>query len=182
MGIIDDIFKHNNEFVAEKGYERFENVPATGQRIVVLTCMDARIDALLPSALGLDSSQAMFITNAGGVITHPFGSVVRSLLYCVHVLGVDTILVIGHTECETQYMSAEKMLDCVRASGVDQSSIDMMRYCGVDFDKWLAGVADSDDSVINTVRAVKNHPLMPKNITVCGFLVDNETGKLAQVL
>lgn len=69
------------------------------KKLAVVTCMDTRLIELLPAALGIKNGDAKIIKNADGVITHPFGSVVRSLLIAVYELGVTEILVIGHTDC-----------------------------------------------------------------------------------
>ncbi len=47
------------------------------------------------------------IKNAGGVVTNPFGSVIRSLLVAIIELGVEEIMVIGHTDCGVQHIDSE---------------------------------------------------------------------------
>ena len=61
--------------------------------------MDTRLIELLPAALGIRNGDAKIIKNAGGVITHPYGSVMRSLLVAILELGVEEVMVIGHTDC-----------------------------------------------------------------------------------
>jgi carbonic anhydrase len=51
----------------------------------------------------------------------------------------------------------------------------------VDLDEWLEGFHDTEQSVRNTVAAIKNHPLMPSDITVRGFIIDSATGQLSEV-
>ena len=53
--------------------------------------MDTRLTALLPAALGIKNGDVKMIKNAGGVISHPFGSVIRSLLVAIFELGVEEI-------------------------------------------------------------------------------------------
>ena len=57
--------------------------------------MDTRLTELLPAALGLKNGDAKIIKNAGGVITHPYGSVVRSLLVAILELGVEQVIAAG---------------------------------------------------------------------------------------
>ncbi|WP_232780409.1 carbonic anhydrase [Candidatus Stoquefichus sp. SB1] len=54
---------------------------------------------MLPETLG--------IKNAGGVISHPFGSAVRSLLIAIYELGVEEIFVVGHTDCGVQHIDSQ---------------------------------------------------------------------------
>src|SRR5688500_8117141 len=56
--------------------------------------MDARIDVF--AILGLHLGEAHVIRNAGGRVTD---DVLRSLALSVHVLGVDTVVVMQHTGC-----------------------------------------------------------------------------------
>ena len=59
--------------------------------------MDTRLIELLPAALGLKNGDAKIIKNAGGVITHPYGSVVRSLLVAIIELGVEEVMAVSYT-------------------------------------------------------------------------------------
>ena len=54
----------------------------------------------------------------------------------------------------------------------------MMHYCGIDFRKWLRGFDSVEDSVKETVDMLKNHPLMPKDVMIGGYVIDTETGKM----
>jgi carbonic anhydrase len=63
------------------------------RHIAVLTCMDARIDVF--AALGLQLGEAHVLRNAGGRVTD---DVLRSLALSTHVLGVDTVVVLQHTQ------------------------------------------------------------------------------------
>jgi carbonic anhydrase len=68
--------------------------PRPGRHLAVVTCMDARIDVF--AVLGLHLGEAHVIRNAGGRVTD---DVLRSLALSSHVLGVDTVVVMQHTQC-----------------------------------------------------------------------------------
>lgn len=53
-------------------------------------------------------------------ITNPFDSTMRSLLVAVYELGVNEIMVIGHTRCGVQGMNAEEMLGLMRKRGISE--------------------------------------------------------------
>ena len=73
------------------------------------------------------------------------------------------------------------MIEHMKARGIHQDKIDMIRYCGVDFEKWLYGFGDTEKSVRETVEAIVNHPLIPNDIQVHGFIIDSHTGELTRV-
>ena len=100
--MIDEIMEYNRKFVENKGYEPYLTSKYPDKKLAILTCMDTRLLELLPAALGIKNGDAKIIKNAGGVIVHPYGSVVRSLLVGILELGVEEVMVIGHTDCGVQ--------------------------------------------------------------------------------
>lgn len=59
--------------------------------------------------------------------------------------------------------------------------LDTIRRCGIDLDHWLEGFRDTEESVRRTVDTIRNHPLVPKDVTVRGFIIDSETGELDEI-
>ena len=180
--MIEEILKYNKEFVEQKGYERFLTDKYPNKRIAIVTCMDTRLVELLPAALGLRNGDVKIIKNAGGTITNPFDSAMRSLLVAVYELGVTEIMVIGHTHCGVQGMDSADMQHLMLERGVPASNITLMKHCGIDLDSWLHGFDDTAAAVNETVDLIERHPLMPpEGITVRGYIMDSVTGKLTQV-
>ena len=97
--MIDEILKFNKEFVANKGYEKFITNKYPDKKIAILSCMDTRLTELLVAALGVKNGDVKMIKNAGGIISHPFGSVIRSLLVAIYELGVTDVMVVAHSDC-----------------------------------------------------------------------------------
>ncbi len=179
--MIEEILKHNCEFVAQKGYEKFATSKYPDKKIAIVTCMDTRLVELLPAALGLRNGDVKIIKNAGWTITNPFDSTMRSLLVAVYELGVNEIMVIGHTGCGVQGMNAAEMLHLMRERGVSEEHISLMRHCGIDLDSWLHGFEDTDAAVAETMDLIRNHPLMAQDVKVGGYIMDSLTGELRVV-
>ena len=72
--MIDELLDFNRSFVEQKGYEPYLTTKYPDKKIAIVTCMDTRLVELLLAALGLKNGDVKMIKNAGGVITHPFGS------------------------------------------------------------------------------------------------------------
>ena len=179
--MINEIMEYNKKFVENKAYEPYLTSKYPDKKLAILTCMDTRLIELLPAALGLKNGDAKIIKNAGGVITHPYGSVVRSLLVAIIELGVEEVMVIGHTDCGVQGMDGHEMLEKLVERGIDQQHIDIVRHSGIDLERWLGGFESVESSVHETVRSLKEHPLMPKNVRISGFIMDSATGELTRV-
>lgn len=176
--MIKEMIEYNKKFVQEKKYEKYITSKYPDKKIAILSCMDTRLTELLPAALGIKNGDVKIIKNAGGVVSHTFGSVVRSLLVAIFELGVNEIMVIGHTDCGVQHINSEIMIEHMKKRGVSQERIDLMKYCGVDFEKWLAGFDDVESSVSGTVEFLRDHPLMPKDVSIKGYVMDSTTGEL----
>ena len=129
--MIEQIVEYNKKFVENKGYEPYLTSKYPNKKLAVLTCMDTRLTELLPAALGLKNGDAKIIKNAGGVITHPYGSVVRSLLVAILELGVEQVMVIGHTDCGVQGMDGNELLGELVERGIDKEHIDIVFMCPV---------------------------------------------------
>lgn len=179
--MIEDILSFNKRFVANKGYERYITSKYPDKKLAILSCMDTRLTELLPAALGIRNGDAKLIKNAGGIILHPFGSVMRSLLVAVYELGVEDIMVIAHTHCGACHMNGAAMEEQMRERGISDATLSLVKHCGVDLDHWLEGFHDTDESVRKTVDSIRNHPLMPNDVAVRGFIIDSTTGLLTPV-
>jgi carbonic anhydrase len=68
--------------------------PSPRLRLVILTCMDARVDPV--ALMGLGAGDAHVIRNAGGTVT---GDVLRSLRLSQALGATREIMVIDHTDC-----------------------------------------------------------------------------------
>lgn len=180
--MIDDILKFNKQFVEEKRYEKFITDKYPNKRIAIVTCMDTRLVELLPAALGFKNGDVKIIKNAGATITNPFDSTVRSLLVAVYELGVQEIMIIGHTQCGVQGMDSAHMQHLMKQRGISEQHISLMKHCGIDLDSWLHGFDDTESAILETVDLVKNHPLIPQDIVVKGYIMDSVTGELTPIM
>lgn len=182
MSSLDDILIHNEEFVSSGGYEKFSTNKYPDRGLAILSCMDARMVELLPHALGLKNGDAKMIKNAGALVSHPWGSVMRSLLVAVFELKVTEIMVVAHYDCGMRDMRADSFLRKAHEFHIPDDRITTLRNAGIDLDDWLAGFDDVEDSVRHTVNMIRRHPLMPENVAVHGLVIHPATGKLNLVV
>jgi carbonic anhydrase len=181
MSLIGSILEHNQQFVADRKYEHIARARGPGKKMVVLTCMDARLVELLPPAMNLERGDAKIIKSAGAVVSHAFGSIMRSILVAVYSLGVEEIAVVGHHDCGMTGLSCGRILESATQRGVRPEVIETLAAAGIDLQKWLQGFAHPREGVIGSVELIRRHPLLPKGFPVHGLLIDPETGKLEVV-
>ena len=176
--LIDEILEYNKSFVASKRYDDFRTSKLPDRKLAVVTCMDTRLTELLPAALGVKNGDIKLIKTAGGVVSHPFGSVIRSLLVCIYEMGTEEIAIVGHHDCGMSSLDHNVLAQLMVARGIPEKRLKRLEFYGIDFGKWLKGFDDARESVLQSMRFVLNHPLMPDNILVHGLLIHPITGEL----
>ena len=178
MSLISDILGHNLSFVERREYEPYRTDRFPDKKLVIVTCMDARLVELLPRAMNVRQGDVKLIKNAGAIVSHPFGSVMRSILVAVYELDAAEVAVVGHHQCGMTGLSCARVLDKARRRGVSQDTLSTLHHAGVDLERWLRGFDTVEDGVRGSVGIVRNHPLLPKDVPVHGLIIDPETGKL----
>ncbi|RAP78190.1 beta-class carbonic anhydrase [Paenibacillus montanisoli] len=182
MNKLKDILAFNEQFVANRDYEKYLTDRFPDKKMVIVTCMDARLTELLPKALNLRNGDAKIIKNAGAIVTQPFGNIMRSILIALYELGADEVVVIGHHECGMTGINPEVVIEHMLDSGVSQETVRTLRNSGMHLERWLTGFDNVHDSVERSVGIIKNHPLLPPNTPVHGLIIDPQTGKLDLVV
>jgi carbonic anhydrase len=153
------------------------------RRFAVLTCMDARLDPA--KFAGLAEGDAHVIRNAGGRVSD---DAIRSLVISYKLLGTKEFFVIHHTDCGMVLFNNTIMGDLLSKS-LETAVVDQNGWrdvgqgpgseAGREID-WLT-FTDEDQAVIDDVARIRNHPLVPNNIPIYGYIYDVRSGKLNEV-
>ncbi len=168
--------------MATKKFEQYQTTKFPNKKLVILTCMDTRLVELLHHAMDLKNGDAKIIRNAGAVISHPFGSIMRSILVAVYELQADEVLVIGHHGCGMTGLQSESILAKAKERGLDVDVVETLEYAGIDVKGFLTGFEKVEDNVIHSVDTINNHPLFVRKIPVHGLVICPDTGKLDLVV
>ena len=129
----------------------------------MLTCIDSRIEPL--AMLGLRPGDAKILRNAGARVTP---DVLRSLLLASHLLGVDRLMVIAHTDCRMTG-NEDDMHAAVRdAGGPDTRELDFLV------------TNDQEATVRADVESLRSSGYL-SHVQVGGFRYDVETGLVTQL-
>ncbi|WP_209123939.1 carbonic anhydrase [Alkalihalobacillus sp. BA299] len=178
MTILQTILDHNDTFVKEKKYEKYQTTKFPNKKLVVLTCMDTRLTELLPRAMNLKNGDAKIIKNAGAVISHPFGSIMRSIVVALYELQAQEVCIVGHHGCGMAGLKSSSVLAKAEERGVSMEKVETVSFAGININEWLNGFSNVEESVMHSVQMVKKHPLLPPNTPVHGLVICPETGKL----
>ena len=140
--------------------------------IVALTCIDPRLNPLLPEVLGVPEEQFIWLRNAGNIITSSLSSTMRSLSLACAVKGGKEIVIIGHTDCLVAKTTTMQLIERLRALGIDRNILpdNISEYFGT--------FASERQNVIKAVDLVRHSPIIGPKVPVHGLLVDIHSGKL----
>lgn len=180
--VINQILRYNDAFVSKKEYEKYVTTGLPDKKVVILSCMDTRLTELLPQAMNIKNGDAKIIKNAGAVIAHPFGSIVRSIMVAIYEFDAKDIIVVGHHGCGMSNLNTQHMMDKIRDRGITEEVISTLYNAGINLEEWLKGFSCVEESVKNSVNSIKNHPLTPSDVKVHGLIIDPKTGKLDVVI
>ncbi|SKA02593.1 carbonic anhydrase [Cetobacterium ceti] len=175
---LESILEFNKEFVKNKEYEKYNTTKTPDRKMVVVSCMDTRLTELLPQAMSIKNGDAKIIKNAGGVIIHPFGSAMRSILVSIYEFDVKEVYVVAHDECGMCNLNTSNTIQKMLDRGIDEATINTLYNSGIDVSQWLHGFSCIEESLKRSVSIVRNHPLLPKGIHVHGLIINPVTGKL----
>jgi carbonic anhydrase len=178
VSILSEILDHNARFVERREYEPFRTDAFPDKKLIVLTCMDARLVELLPRAMNLRNGDAKIIKNAGAIVSHPFGSVMRSMLVGVYELLAEEIAVVGHYGCGMTKLSCDRVLEKAVSRGVPRQTIENLGQSGINLHHWLRGFDSPEEGVRQSVAIIRHHPLLPADVKVHGLMICPETGRL----
>ena len=175
---LEEMLKYNREFVEKKEYEKYRTDKYPAKKTAVLACMDTRLTELLPAALGVRNGDIKLIKNAGAIVSHPYGSVIHSLIIAIYELGVEEIWVIGHDDCGMQNVDTAELIETMHRHGI--TDVDIARSDGATggIEKWLRGFHDVREAVIQTSVIIRSHPLIPDDVRVSALIMNPETGEV----
>jgi carbonic anhydrase len=180
--IREEVLRANEQYAQSFGDKGKLALPPA-RRFAILTCMDARID---PAKLaGLREGDAHVIRNAGGRASD---DAIRSLVISYKLLGTREWFVIHHTNCGMELFTDEIMRGLL-ASSLKTASHDGKEWKDTgpgpgsrqgDFIDWLT-ISDQARSIAVDVERIRQHPLVPRDIAIHGYLYQVETGKLVEI-
>jgi carbonic anhydrase len=149
-------------------YARDHEELSSGQArrgLAIVTCIDTRIDPL--EAFGLIPGDAKVIRNAGARVTD---DVLRTLVVATHVLGVERVALIQHTDCGMAKNDQAAIEQLVKERTGQSAE-------GVDF----LTIEDQRAILQTDADRIRGHKLLPAGIEVGEFIFDVHNGALEQI-
>lgn len=157
----EDVLSANRDFAAAFVDDGLPGRAARG--LAVVTCMDSRIEPL--RLLGLQRGDAKILRTAGARVTD---DVLRSLVLAHHLLGVERVVVIAHTDCGMARVTDDEVHATIqRQTGVDSRSLDFQT------------IEDQAVTLRRDVQRIRSLHYLPDEMPVIGTVYDVRTGLLS---
>lgn len=180
--VLNEVLEANKKYTETFGDKSELPIPP-GRKFAIVTCMDARLDPA--KFAGLAEGDAHVIRNAGGRVNE---ETIRSLIISHKLLGTQEWFVIHHTDCGMLTFTNQIMYDLLSES-LDSAAIGENGW----YNPKVGGgsragqyinfqpIQDLEQSVVDDVTYIRNHPLVAKNIPIYDYIYDCKTGKLIEV-
>lgn len=182
MSVLNEVLEANRAYGAEFG-ERANLALPPARGFAILTCMDARLDPA--KYAGLSEGDAHVIRNAGGRASD---DAIRSLVISYKLLGTKEWFVIHHSDCGMEFFTDEIMRGLL-AKSLETAALGAEGFYDVGtgpgspeakYIDWLT-ISEQAQSVTEDLARIKNHPLVPKQIPIYGYIYDVKSGLLVEV-
>ena len=180
--VLQEVLAANQRYAADFGDKAKLAMPPA-RHFAILTCMEARLDPA--KFAGLAEGDAHVIRNAGGRASD---DAIRSLVISYKLLGTAEWFVIHHTNCGMEFFTNDVMRGLL-ASSLETAALTDKGFQDVgkgpgshagEFIEWLT-IRDQEQSVRDDVQRIREHPLVPKNIAIYGYVYDVKSGRLVEV-
>ncbi len=182
MSVLPEVLAANDAYVQSFG-DRGSLALPPARRFAILTCMDARLDPA--KYAGLSEGDAHVIRNAGGRASD---DAIRSLVISYKLLGTKEWFVIHHTDCGMEFFTNDVMSGLL-ASSLETAQLGADGFTDIGkgpgstegrYINWLT-ISHAEESVVEDVARIRNHPLVPRNIPIYGYIYDVRSGRLVEV-
>ena len=166
-----DLLERNRPFAQTFTGGELPIQPRFGQ--LVLSCIDARADPA--HYLGLEVGDALVMRTLGGRVTDGAEQDIAVLANLITLMfGSDgpllDVLIVHHTDCGLERLADEGRRHRIsQISGIDGGVFDAL------------AIHDHDAALETDVLRLRNSKMLPKGVTVSGYLYHHASGELTQV-
>ncbi len=175
MALLEDLLAGNLRYRETVFTKALAGKPSKPRReLAVVACMDAR--AIPERILALEPGDANVIRSAGAVVDD---GVLRSLVAAVHLLGVNTIIHMTHTDCGLRKLAQDPQILAAPLRehlGATLGENELQEVV-----QWIEPIDEGDAHGQESIRRITSHRLIPDDIEVHGLLYDVTTGAVTAV-
>lgn len=150
----------------------------SGGRAAILTCMDARIEPMKLAGPRGRGNDAQIIRNAGGRATE---DAIRSLVLSYQLFGAREWYLVQHSHCGMALLTEDLLREALQKSPRAKAlkiGVPAAREGGP---LHKLALRDQQQSLLADIARIRNHPLVPADVEIHGYMFHVETGRFVRV-
>ncbi|GAB6548605.1 carbonic anhydrase [Bacillus mobilis] len=152
------------------------------KKVLLLTDIEHGIEPIIQQETNIQQENMLTIHSYDSVIVHPYGDIMRSIIIAIYEENVEEIFVVGIEDKATDVVNLQIQRDSIK----NNREIDyLFKNCMPEFSSgslnaWLSGQENVGENIEKSIDMIRNHPLVPSDIKVHGFMIDR-TGEKEMV-
>jgi carbonic anhydrase len=154
------------------------------KKALVITSLQGELDPNILLITKKKRDELIIINTFGGLISQPYGCIIRSIIMAVYYENINEIYVIGEETSHEHSVNAKDLLKIMSDSGIAEKTIETLDYIKVvedNIETWLIGPQDIKEIIKKNIELIQKHPLMPQSINVFGFITNSEAEKFEAI-
>lgn len=151
------------------------------KKVLFLTDIENGLEPILQEVTNTPAEHMLTIQSYGAGISHPYGEIMRSVIFAIYQEDVEEIFVVGTKDKRTSTGNGLTQLETMKDK--IQTLDYLFQNCRPEFlggtvDEWLN---ENNTSIEKSVDIIRQHPLVPSYVKVRGLLVHHKDGKASIV-
>ncbi|MBL1240296.1 MAG: hypothetical protein COB13_000480 [OCS116 cluster bacterium] len=169
MSNMHTLITRNKKFA--KDFTKAELPILPNLRMVILSCVDARVDPA--HIFKLELGEAVVIRNNGGRVTKAAIEEIAGLAAMVAMMDGDKqggfeLVLLQHTQCGAERFTNPDMQKMFKEKlGIDVSE---------------SAIHDHNESLVEDVERLRSSPNIPKHIITSGYIYDVQNGQVQEII
>jgi carbonic anhydrase len=154
------------------------------KKTLIITGLNKKLHQLFPIITNKKSEELIIVNSFGAVMSQPYGCIIRSIIMGIYCEDVGEIYIIVEKGGKEHLITEEALFSTMQESGVSKEmikTIDYINVVGNEVLNWLVGPQDAKIITQQNIALIKNHPLIPKSVSVFGYIVNIETSNYEAV-
>ena len=167
MRLIEAILDVNSRALGDAKADLVPDEVADALPLVALTCIDARLNRLVPEKLGVSEEKFIWLRNAGNIITGPMSSTMRSLALAVRSRERRRLSSLATRIVRWRRIQHHAVAGELRQAGCGSGELpeNINEFFGV--------FASERQNVIKACEIIRSSPLVGPKVPVHGLLMES---------
>lgn len=176
---IVSMLQRNQRYVESRARRRKPDTAGRWCKTVVVCDALPGLPREVLEAFGLDQGEVALVSVAGAVADTVYGEVARSVLAAVARYQVMDVIVVGRDDVAPA--EAGLIADELVEAGLSPSYLRRIVRSDAGAAHVVGERRTCDQMVRKTVYLLRNHPLVPRTVSVWGFALEPESGRVRAV-